>query len=129
MGVHGWSRWETGGPLRLQWARRAAAEAAGYFPAGIFPGSDAGAAASGRTRAPAAEPGGKKDVFLLLCLVLAKVHNLSCAFENMKRVLLAICHPSAMQRFISDDPAPEAQRKSSRPLQMSSYWTLYPHFS
>lgn len=85
MDVHGWSRRETGGPLRLQWALRAAAQAAGCFPAGIFPGSDAGAAASGRTRAPAAEPGGKKEVFLLLCLFLAKVHIL-CAFNSIKQI-------------------------------------------
>lgn len=87
MDVHGWSRRERGGPLRLRWALRAAARAAGCFPAGIFPGSDAGAAASGRTRAPAAEPGGKKEVFffLLLRLFLATVHIL-CAFKNMKQI-------------------------------------------
>lgn len=77
--MHGWNLQETGGPLRRWWALRAAAESAGCFPAGIFPGSDAGAAASGRIRAHATEPGGREgnEGFIVVeSLVLAKIHAL-----------------------------------------------------
>lgn len=63
----GWSCGGTEGPLSRLSSLLAAADPPGCFPSGISPGIVARDAVSGRTRAPAAVPDGKRNFLSLLC--------------------------------------------------------------